>query len=369
MTSEELRERKRELMARKKYELELQEQGKGDNFALFMVNEELLDVNAQLRALAPAGKGVKFGRKGRTVNSDYGSRFNAGDRQQFIDWARQDSEEVADDARAEMRKLLHSGLCSVSPRQREMLLLWNEGLKMREVAERLGVDPSTVSRTIKRAKKTIARMFETQEQLDRLRDGNRLDVSDPEVAKLLLSALTPHQAVCFYLYFAEWLSFRQIGKLLGLDHATVCRVTHRAIGRINDVLGWSVDVLEDVEGLDDVVFAVYCGMCERGEELPPDVIPCFKALPDAAYLRLRFKAGTRLGVQNQKRFPVPIFRISGRRGLQHGRLSAEQHGKLFQALHERYRDAKRDPDGGTWSHPITRWLVGIFRAIATLRDK
>ena len=51
MTIDELRARKQELLAREKYEVELQEQGKGDNFALFMVNEELLDVNAQLRAI------------------------------------------------------------------------------------------------------------------------------------------------------------------------------------------------------------------------------------------------------------------------------------------------------------------------------
>ena len=57
MTIDELKARKRELMARKKYELELQERGEGDNFALFMVNEELLDVNAQLRAIVPAGEG------------------------------------------------------------------------------------------------------------------------------------------------------------------------------------------------------------------------------------------------------------------------------------------------------------------------
>lgn len=46
MTIDELKARKQELMARKKYELELQERGEGDNMALFMVNEELLDVNA-----------------------------------------------------------------------------------------------------------------------------------------------------------------------------------------------------------------------------------------------------------------------------------------------------------------------------------
>ena len=51
MTIEELRARKRELLARKRHELELQARGEGDNLALFMVREELGDVNDQLRAL------------------------------------------------------------------------------------------------------------------------------------------------------------------------------------------------------------------------------------------------------------------------------------------------------------------------------
>ena len=87
MTIDELKARKRELMARKKYELELQERGEGDNFALFMVNEELLDVNAQLRAIVPAGKRVHFGRKGRASSSLDAYAQNSGDRQQFIKWA------------------------------------------------------------------------------------------------------------------------------------------------------------------------------------------------------------------------------------------------------------------------------------------
>ena len=84
MTIDELKARKRELMARKKYELELQERGEGDNFALFMVNEELLDVNAQLRAIVPTGKRVHFGRKGRASSSLDAYAQNSGDRQQFI---------------------------------------------------------------------------------------------------------------------------------------------------------------------------------------------------------------------------------------------------------------------------------------------
>ena len=290
--------------------------------------------------------------------------MGSGERQQFIDWARQDAEEAAQDARAEMRKMLRSGICSVSDRQREMLLLWNEGLKMREVAQRLGVEPSTVSRTIKRAKKTIARMFETQEKIDRLRDGNQLDLSDPEVAKLLLSALTPHQAVCFYLYFAEWLSFRQIGDLLELEHSTICRTTHRAIGRINDVLGWSVDLLDNADGLDEVVFAIYRGLCDQGEELPPAVLPHIKSRPCEAYLHRGEPAQS-----VHTPLSMPIFRVRGRAGVRHGHLDEGQHGRLFLALKERYSNTNKNPDDGQWSHPITRWLVRIFRTIATLREK
>ena len=55
MTIDELRARKRELLSQKRREMELREQGKGDEMALFLIKEELLDVTAQLRALAPAG--------------------------------------------------------------------------------------------------------------------------------------------------------------------------------------------------------------------------------------------------------------------------------------------------------------------------
>ena len=365
MTIDELRERKKELMARKKYELELQEQGKGDNFALFMVNEELLDINAQLRALAPAGKAPRVGR--RTVNADYGSRFNAGDRQQFIDWARQDTEDAADDARAEMRRLLRSGIGSVSEKQRKYLLMWNDGLSMTEIAKTVGVDKSTVSRVIKKAKKKIARVFETQEELDRLRDGNQLDMSDPEVARLLLSALTPHQAVCFYLYFAEWLSIRQIGDLLGISHSSVCRTTHRAVVRINDVLGWSVDILDNVEGLDDLVFAVYRGLCDQGEDLPPAVNSRIQRKPCEKYVN---RSNKTRGSADEFSPRLPRFQVRGRSKKRvHGRLTEEQHGKLFRALKERYLSVRRERGDSEWSHPITRWLVRIFRTMAKLREK
>lgn len=46
----------------------------------------------------------------------------------------------------------------VTPKQRQALLMYYaEGLNMREIGERLGVDKSTISRTIKRGEKRLQR--------------------------------------------------------------------------------------------------------------------------------------------------------------------------------------------------------------------
>lgn len=248
MTINELRARKQELLARKKYEMELQEQGQGDNFALFMVNEELLDVNAKIRALSPA-RGV--GRSGRVTHSEFSS-----DKQQFIDWTREDADAVQelDEDRAMMRNMLRTGIASITGRQREILLLWSDGLNQTTIAGRLGVDKSAVCRTLKRAQYNVKQLTEARMTVERLRDSNKLDVSDPEVGKVIISALTPHQAVCFYLYYSERMSVREVGQLLQIDHSTIVRTIQRALARISDVLGDSINILENVEDLDDLVF-------------------------------------------------------------------------------------------------------------------
>ncbi len=102
MTIDELRARKRELLARKRHELELQARGEGDNLALFMVREELGDVNDQLRALTAAA--------------------------------------------------VH-GLDLLTPRQRELLELYLSGRNIPQIAGDLGVNKSSVSRSIAKAKK------------------------------------------------------------------------------------------------------------------------------------------------------------------------------------------------------------------------
>ena len=56
------------------------------------------------------------------------------------------------------RNLIRALQEDVTPRQRQALLMYyGEGLNMREIGERLGVDKSTVSRTIKRGERRLQR--------------------------------------------------------------------------------------------------------------------------------------------------------------------------------------------------------------------
>ena len=56
------------------------------------------------------------------------------------------------------RNLIRALQSDVTPRQRQMLLLYyGKGLNMREIGAMLGVDKSTVSRTVKRGERRLKR--------------------------------------------------------------------------------------------------------------------------------------------------------------------------------------------------------------------
>ena len=56
------------------------------------------------------------------------------------------------------RNLIRALWEDITPRQREtMLMYYGQGLNMREIGERLGVDKSTISRTIKRGERRLQR--------------------------------------------------------------------------------------------------------------------------------------------------------------------------------------------------------------------
>ena len=71
-------------------------------------------------------------------------------------------QEESGDNRERIRRLLSNLPLAVqqelTPRQREMVFLYyDRGLKMSQIAQKLGVNRSTVSRTVKRAKQRLYR--------------------------------------------------------------------------------------------------------------------------------------------------------------------------------------------------------------------
>lgn len=264
VTIDELRARKRKLLARKKYELDLQAAGQGDNLAMFMVNEELMDVNAQLRALSPS----------RRVGTRRVSGAWAADRRQYEEWRRAETalDEEISEGRALMRRAAVWGMEKLPPRQREMLRLLQDGLPQEEIAKTLGVNKSTVSRTLARAKRNVRQEAERTRAAARLRaEAVNVDLTDPFAAKTVLSVLTPKQAVYFYLYFSEWLNLREIGELVGKDHTVILRTLGRALRNIEAVLGGREVVLEHPEALDELAYQIYCDMAAHPEQLPEGI--------------------------------------------------------------------------------------------------
>ena len=64
----------------------------------------------------------------------------------------------SDDITKLKRNLIKALKSDVTPRQREMLMLYyGKGLNMRQIGELLGVDKSTVSRTVKRGETRLKR--------------------------------------------------------------------------------------------------------------------------------------------------------------------------------------------------------------------
>ncbi len=73
-------------------------------------------------------------------------------------YARQMSSDNSQEINRLKRNLIRALREDVTAKQRQMLLLYySDGLNMREIGEKLGVDKSTVSRTIKRGERRLQR--------------------------------------------------------------------------------------------------------------------------------------------------------------------------------------------------------------------
>ena len=121
------------------------------------------------------------------------------DRQQYRDWDRvnQSLDDEIEDGHQAMLKAVTRSWEILTPKQRQIMELSQAGATQEQIAIRLGVNKSTVSRTLGRAKRSMREEAERSLQEQKL-DARHLDMADPATAKVILSAMTPKQAV--YLY-------------------------------------------------------------------------------------------------------------------------------------------------------------------------
>lgn len=343
MTIDELRTRKRELLARKKYEMDLQARGEGDNLALFMVNEELLDINDQLRTLTIGRR-----KSGGNTPADF-----AKDRQHYLNWRRENTalDDEIDDHHARMRRAAVNGLNDLTPRQRQVLEMYLAGKNMPTIAAELGVNRSTVSRTIASAKKELRKETErAMEEHKLLVDGPLVDLRDPAAAKAVFLALTPKQTVYFYLYYSECLTFRTIEELTGTDHASIVRTVRRALRNLDKLLGGRNTVLEHPEALDELGYQAYCRLEDHPELLPehmPTLVPYCPPEKRNTYAGGSPPSMSSLSVLVQRVWRGDV---------------AKPPGKLLSALLER----RRTED----SPSVFHWLKAVFTALlAGLRKR
>ncbi len=131
-----------------------------------------------------------------------------------------------------------------------------------EIAKILNVDKSTVSRTLNRAHQRIRDLAQFEEQYYEpdcdSEDSSEMDFADPETAKKLLGCLTERQAVYMYLYYGEWLTMEDIGKLLSVDKSTICRTLERAAIRIQGCFPATAQCgVLDLGAIGDVLWTLY----------------------------------------------------------------------------------------------------------------
>jgi len=114
--------------------------------------------------------------------------------------------------------------------------------------------------------------------INRLLDGKRvLDLTDSNVIRTILRAMTPSQAAYFYLYYSEGLSTPQIAKLCGLNRSTVISGVSRALKNIDILLRGQDVLLQHPEALNEPSYKVYCELRAHPEIvqlITPSPKPC-----------------------------------------------------------------------------------------------
>ena len=215
---------------------------------LARVKEELVDCARRLKELMPSHK-VRCRTTWAGVDGWQWDRF------QYQTWAElegageQDGPTELDRMRLAVRLARER---AVTDKQGEYLAQVEGGKKAAQVAREAGRHRGTVSRTVGRGRTKIAKEAKALYEVLQAQQGPGplvVDLADGRVLEAVLSLLTPRQQLYLYLYYGEWLSLREIGRLLRVDHASVLRSIRCGLERLGTL---AVGTRAEVRGLEEL---------------------------------------------------------------------------------------------------------------------
>lgn len=351
MTIEELRIKHRQLLDKKREVQQLLASGEGNPMDLALIQEELVDVNAQIRAISPGHRRVGK----RFVGSN---AQPSQDKYQYLKWKEENGAQTDD--QDDIHKLMLQGMAEsismLTPRQREVIELYQSDLKISEIAKQLNSNYNSVYRILAQAKKRLRE--DTQLFLRKKRLSSRLDLSDPFLARLVLSVLTPTQIADMYLYYSEYLSLREISYLTGVSPSSILRTIYRALRNIGSLVGYREAELVNIDALDELAYHTYCEIQYQDAIVPKELRPkkiSKKSSPNRNYI----------SVMNN-RFELPHITIRSSTGYSHDAWdrngphnSDGKHGRLLTALLERAKSHNENPK------VIFKWIITIFSKLTS----
>ena len=220
---------------------------------LAVCNEALVDCSRRLRELRPRHR-IRHG--GTTWTGPKDCRV---DQTQYRAWLEAQNE-GGPNPLAQLSADTRKAMEGLPARQKLYLSGAAQGESASGMARQYGRDPSTVARTLRRAKRRVKQAAELQMSGRRCVDEAgvlRLDLSNRDHLSLLLDWLTERQQLYLYLYYGEWMTLREIGALLEVDKSTVLRTIRRGLDRLDGLLQAPQVRLDGVGRVEELLIGLY----------------------------------------------------------------------------------------------------------------
>lgn len=257
----ELKKQKNELLQK----LEQLKAHNADALEIQIVKEDLYCVNSAIRKLDPGhrvgGKGVGMPQYTgpNSVADIFGNTWGEINAAGATWTDMQLSTETLKKAVASAKELL-------SETQYRYFSLWIAGNNLQKIADICGVNPSTVSRSLRDARRTM-REKATFSKLCPRHGTLVLDFTEEGSTSLLMSTCTSKQAIVFFLYYGEWLSLQEIADLLHVSKSVIYRMVKYALENLSRATKATNIEIDNAEVLGDIAYSIYIDTDYSSQEM------------------------------------------------------------------------------------------------------